>query len=414
MRLCIRRGAHQIGGSCVEVESKGQRLVLDLGLPLDAEESTVDLMPPVPGLREPDDSLLGVLLSHPHLDHYGLLAHVRPDLQVAMGAAGRRILEAAAPWVPNAVVPPRGPDLQNQVAFSWGPFTITPFLVDHSAFDAYAFMVEADGRRVFYSGDFRAHGRKGKLFDRMVAAPPRDLDVLLMEGSSLGRLPMDATFETEAELEGRMAAAFQETEGLALVHASAQNIDRMVTVFRAAKASGRRLVVDLYTAAVLEATGTASIPQSAWPKVALFIPQAQRIQILENERFDLLKRHSPNRIYMTDLAGDPKASVMLFRGLHRPDLERGKALAGARFFYSMWEGYLEQPSGARLTQWTERLGIPFLAMHTSGHAGPADLQRFATALDPKELTPIHSFNPDRYAEFFPRVKTHPDGEWWAV
>ena len=34
MRICIHRGAHQIGGSCVEVESQGQRLLLDLGLPL--------------------------------------------------------------------------------------------------------------------------------------------------------------------------------------------------------------------------------------------------------------------------------------------------------------------------------------------------------------------------------------------
>ena len=43
-----------------------------------------------------------------------------------------------------------------------GPFRITPQLVDHSAFDAYALLVEADGKRVYYSGDFRAHGRKGR------------------------------------------------------------------------------------------------------------------------------------------------------------------------------------------------------------------------------------------------------------
>lgn len=35
MRVCIHRGSKQIGGSCVEVESAGQRLIVDLGLPLD-------------------------------------------------------------------------------------------------------------------------------------------------------------------------------------------------------------------------------------------------------------------------------------------------------------------------------------------------------------------------------------------
>ena len=38
-----------------------------------------------------------------------------------------------------------------------GPFTTVPFLVDHSAYDAYAIMVEADGTRLFYSGDRAAN-----------------------------------------------------------------------------------------------------------------------------------------------------------------------------------------------------------------------------------------------------------------
>ncbi len=40
MRVCIHRGSKQIGGSCVEVESHGQRLLIDLGLPLDAEKNS--------------------------------------------------------------------------------------------------------------------------------------------------------------------------------------------------------------------------------------------------------------------------------------------------------------------------------------------------------------------------------------
>jgi ribonuclease J len=35
MRARIHRGANEIGGSCVELESGGARLVLDIGLPLD-------------------------------------------------------------------------------------------------------------------------------------------------------------------------------------------------------------------------------------------------------------------------------------------------------------------------------------------------------------------------------------------
>jgi ribonuclease J len=388
--------------------------LLDLGLPLDAEENTADLMPAIPGLTEAGEDLLGVLLSHPHLDHYGLLKHARPDLPVAMGAAGRRILEAAAPWVPDSIVPATGPVLVDRQHFAWGPFQITPYLVDHSAFDSYAFLIESDGQRVFYSGDFRAHGRKGKLYDHMISHPPKNLDVLFMEGSSLGRLDLGTTFETEADLEQRLVTEFKTTVELALVYASAQNIDRVVTIFRAAKRSGRRLVIDLYTAAILEATGSSSIPQSDWPQVALFVPQRQRVQIKENARFELLDRHKANRIFAEELAAKASESVLIFRPLHRKDLESADALKGARFFYSMWEGYLKDGSGARLKAWIDAHQIPFTQMHTSGHAGPADLKRFAEALDPKVLVPIHSFKPESYGDLFPRVETHEDGGWWEL
>ena len=65
MRLCIGRGSSQIGGTCLEFEGERQRIVLDVGLPLDAEDSE-DLLPEVPGFREPAPDLLGVLISHAH------------------------------------------------------------------------------------------------------------------------------------------------------------------------------------------------------------------------------------------------------------------------------------------------------------------------------------------------------------
>jgi len=73
------------------------------------------------------------------------------------------------------------------MSISLGPFIITPYLVDHSAYDAYAIQIEADGKKLFYSGDFRGHGRKRKLLDRLVAHPPVKIDTLLMEGTTLSR-----------------------------------------------------------------------------------------------------------------------------------------------------------------------------------------------------------------------------------
>ncbi len=40
-----------------------------------------------------------------------------------------------------------------------GPFTVKPWLTDHSACDAPMLLIEAAGQRIFYSGDFRWHDR---------------------------------------------------------------------------------------------------------------------------------------------------------------------------------------------------------------------------------------------------------------
>jgi ribonuclease J len=415
MRICIHRGSKQIGGSCVEVEDEGQRLLIDLGLPLDAESNDSQHLPAIQALDGNDPSLLGILISHPHLDHFGLLAHISPNIPIGMGADARRILSAAAPFLPNnPPIPSSGWDYQSNQTFGIGPFKITPFLVDHSAYDAYAFLIEAGGKRLFYSGDFRAHGRKSALFYRFIEKPPCNIDALLVEGSSLSRLSSDQRFPSESEIEDQLVQAYSATDGMALIHTSAQNIDRIVSILRACKKTGRRLVIDLYAAAILEATGNQNIPQSDWPDVALYVPQSQRIQIKKNAWFDLLKKHSKNRIFIESLQESPKKSTILFRPLHCSDLEKGNCLEGASYIYSQWEGYWERGTYDKLKDWLEYHNISKQSVHTSGHASPADLKNFVEALAPKKVVPIHSFMPERYADLYTNVEQHHDGEWWKI
>lgn len=415
MQICIHRGSKQIGGSCVEVRSCGKRLLLDLGLPLDAKENSSEYLPEVTGLDGSDADLLGILVSHPHLDHFGLLAHISPEIPVGMGSAARRILAAAAPFLKgNWPEPARGWDYQSGVEFDIGPFRITPFLVDHSAYDSYALLIESDGKRILYSGDFRSHGRKAALIERLTFHPPENIDAMLLEGSSLGRLAHDQRFPTETEVETKLAEAFTAAKGLALVHTSVQNIDRIVTIFRAAKQTGRKLIIDLYAALILEATGNKNIPQSFWGDVALFVPHFQRIQIKKNAWFDQLKRHSANRIFPEHLQKIFRKSVLLFRPLYQSDLQRANCLDKAVYIYSQWEGYWEQGSYDGVKAWLGQHHIAKQSIHTSGHADPQDLQKLVKAIKPRKVVPIHSFNPEIYPELFPDVEAHNDGQWWEI
>ena len=409
MKACIHRGAIQIGGSCVELKADDSRIVIDLGLPLDADHGDPSLLPPID-----QDSLDGVVISHPHLDHFGLLHHIPPHVPVAMGAAARRIIQAAGDFMYGPRPTLSGPDLIDRQEFELGSFRITPYLVDHSAYDAYALLVEADGQSLFYSGDLRDHGRKSTLTGKLMADPPENIGTLLLEGSSLGRLGSSGRFPTEETITSRARELMEETAGLVMVQMSAQNIDRLVSVFKAARGCGRRLVIDLYTAAILEATGNPHIPQSFWEGVNLCVPQKQRIQIKRDQRFALLERHSANRIFPEALGKDPSGFVLLFRPLWMQDLLRARALDKALFIYSQWQGYWDRGDYAQVEVWLKDNGIRMESLHTSGHAAPITLQRLATTLAPRRLVPIHTFERDKYPDLFDNVTIHEDGTWWEV
>lgn len=415
MRVRIHRGAREVGGSCVELEADGQRLVLDVGLPLTVSAGEEAVLPPVPGLTGGDPSLLGVVLSHAHPDHYGLVDRIGADVPVYAGRATARILREAAVFTRAGADLQQTGDLEHERSIRLGPFVLRPYLVDHSAFDAYAVLVEAGGRRLFYSGDIRFHGRKPGTVERLLRLLPADVHVLLMEGTQVGEPRGTRPALSEHDVEERARRIFLETEGMTLCFFSPQNVDRLVSLFRAAKRAGRTFVYDLYAASVARATGRPkTIPQPEWPEVRVYLTKRERQKVIELREFQRVDAVKRARIYEAELARERSRLAMLTRLSMAPELERAGCLDGARAIWSQWEGYLVQPSGERTTEWLAAHWIPLEIVHASGHATVRDLRRLADAFAGSRLVPIHTAHPERFIDAFGRAELHDDGEWWEV
>jgi ribonuclease J len=413
VEICIHRGSDQIGGSCVELRSQGKRLLLDVGLPLDAENGDHATLPGTLDL-ESTDSLAGIAISHPHADHYGLANRLSSEIPVLMGPAAERILRAAAELTPS------GGAFETVVHFSdrepvvLGPFLITPYLMDHSAYDSYALHIESNGEGVFYTGDLRAHGRKGSLFERLLREPPSPVNVLLMEGSTLSRVETNTGFPSESDLESRFVELFRSTRGLPLVWCSGQNIDRIVTIFRACKRAGRQLILDMYAAHILAATKNQNLPQACWDEIRVFLPRSQKMRIIRDQSFEITERYKADRIYSEQLVSAAGRSVMLFRPGMRQELEDAACLADASLIYSMWDGYLRDDNMQPFQEWLKKQKMTMHKCHTSGHASVRDLKRLREAFGEAVVVPIHTQQPELYEETFGNVGMHRDGEWWHV
>ena len=416
VKVRIHRGCHEIGGSCVEVYSQGKRLVLDVGKPLSAGWDEHVTLPAVPGLASGDPSVLGVLISHGHLDHYGLIDQVAPTVPVLCGRAAADVVNAARFFSPGPALSPTA-CFQDRVPMSLGPFTVTPTLVDHSAYDAYALIIDADGRRLCYTGDLRGHGRKASTFERLLVEPPTGVGTLLMEGTHVpGDVPGDTepVMPTEQDVERDMTQTFLDTKATALVLSSAQNVDRLVTVYKAARAAGRTLVMDLYTATVATATGRASIPRPGFPGVGVYLPRRQRTHIVRSGEFARTTQIRPFRVFPEQLRADPKQFVVLTSSSAALELLELGTLDDGVAVWSLWSGYLQEPSGQRLQALLDEHEVPLVEHHTSGHASVTDLRRLVDAVKPERVVPIHTEGAQQYAQHFTGTSAHADGDWWAA
>jgi ribonuclease J len=419
MSVRIHRGAQEIGGSCVEVEYRGSRIVLDVGKPLWAGWDEVVPLPAVPGLADGSDpSLAGVVISHPHLDHYGLIDQVDPRVPIYIGReASLLLVEAEFFSAAGVTIQPTG-YLEDRVPLQIGAFAVTPYLMDHSGFDSYSLLVEAGGHRLFYTGDIRGHGRKARLFDELLADPPLPIDALLCEGTHIHHAAADDVpnepARSEQDVEVSLAQRMGETAGVVSIISSAQNVDRLVTVYRACKRAGRTLVTDLYTASLVHAIGRDTIPQPGFPDYKVYVPNRQRVLVKTSGEFDRMKLVQECRVFPKWLVEHASEVTLLLPSSATAELLRDGVLTDGVVVWSMWPGYLDEPSGQRLMHSLELAGIPFVMDHSSGHASITDLQRLVAALDPGTVVPMHTEGADRYEEFFEHVVPQADGTWWSV
>lgn len=405
MRLTVHRATQTIGGNCIELAEAGSRLILDVGRPLDSPKDASGLLPSSLDLAAPT---AGLLISHPHLDHYGLLPETPPQWPVYSGAMAGRLMALTAGI--HGKVPVRDYRYWNSgKPLQIGPFRVTPLLTDHSAFDAYMLLIEADGKKVLYSGDFRAHGRKASLVQALMRRPPENLDALLLEGTNLGSEKATAT---ESELEHSFCTLFHRTEGRVFVSWSAQNVDRTVTLYRACLRSGRTLVVDLYTAQVLELLAESGrLPRPGLKQLRVVVTRAfvRLYKARGDEAF--VERMAAYGISAKALASDHERWVIMIRPSLLRDFEQKSVRPTAHdaWSFSQWRGYLGQPDGHKLQSWFDSGMAQADHIHTSGHASTADLMSFALAMKAKRLIPIHGMHWDVAGAQFPNVLRLGDG-----
>lgn len=398
MNLTIRRGTNEIGGSCVEISTENTHILIDIGLPLDFDTKKKEQKQ---AIREQAhkwcESIDAIFISHYHQDHHGLLSEVSPTMPIFVTAGTASMFNINAMFLPNKtkvtnlhIIQP-ATKITTTIPIIIGDMKITAFTVDHSAYDACAFLIEADGKRILYSGDIRLHGRKGVLYKNL----PREVDYLILEGTNIEK---EKTSKTEDEIEKEFGELFGENnEKLNFVWCSGQNIDRLTNIFKATRKTRKTLVVDVYVAAALyeihKLSDKIPSPESHGIKVWYTKP----IKYKDGEtNYSLL--FPKQRIRPLEIRNNQGKYVVVMRPSMLKDIRQNLKVLKANVITSMWEGY--EKNSTDFFEWVDVQGYDKKHIHTSGHADIKSLKMIADYINPKEIIPIHTQKKDYFNVVF--------------
>lgn len=397
MKITVHRGTDQIGGCVTEYESNDWKLFVDYGEQLPGAP-TSDKALEIEGLTYGDLRKSALLITHYHGDHIGKIADLPPEVPIFMGKISKEIAQELSEHLSSVdkksrTMTERLDSVKTFVAgeqFSFGEFSIMPIVIDHSAFDAYAFRIEAKKLTVFHTGDFRTHGfRSGKL-PKVIEKYVGEVDYVVCEATNVNRPA--STPKSEPELQKEFESKFRDSRHN-VIYLSSTNIDRLFGLYHAALKAHLPFYVDAYQKRIMDIVAGRD---KIWGKSRLYkyvegrgpiVLQRDGAEFRVTDKFrDFLEEHGFVLIARANDRFDK-----LLSNIHKN---------GRKTFLSMWNGYLDRSKAAYNPALAQSIGTEYEYLHTSGHCDMVSLDRLLDLLKPKAIIPIHTDNPRCFADLF--------------
>ncbi|MCC2112042.1 MAG: ribonuclease J, partial [Hyphomicrobiales bacterium] len=359
-------------------------LMVDCGVAFaDESQPGVDLlMADIRFIEEERDSLLGIVLTHAHEDHYGAVGYLWPRLRVpvyatAFTAALMEAKQLSEPGAPKIPVKPARPGKP----LSIGPFTVEYVPVAHSIPEAHSLVIRTDAGTALHTGDWKidADPVVGAVTDaEKFRAIGRDgIDALICDSTNVLREGVSAS---EGEVAKVLDELIAKAPARVAVTTFSSNVARIRSVAVAAKKAKREVVV----------VGRA---------IARVVDVARELGLLDGidpfrdeEAFAYLPRNKVVAL-CTGSQGEARAALARIASGDHPRVELA---SGDQVIFSSRtipgnERAVNAVVNGLISQGIEVITDRDHLVHASGHPRRGEVEQMYDWVRPRAVVPVHGY-----------------------
>jgi len=437
VNLTFYGGVGEIGGNKILIEDRSSRFFLDFGKNYSKESSFFDfpllqprqekhlvatgILPNLPGFYKQDQgsqNIQGILLSHPHSDHWDYVRFVKDSVPLGCSLACKEVIiarERSSRLGPSSEyyvsqLTSKGPKtfktfdvFYERKSSNFAGVNFEAYEVDHSIPGCCGFVFHTSSGSLVYTGDLRFSGPRSHLsLEFMEAARDSDPIGLIIEGTNIA----EANISSENEVRNKANDVIQNSPGLIMVGCAGADIDRLQTLFDVAKANGRTIAITMKQAFMIDALRVAGQPifDVADKNVVIFQKEKMTLQQYEKK----IEGKYTNRID-SSYVNSHQGNLVLILGFYEfNELVGIEPVPGSIYLLSQSEPFNEEMElqFAKLKNWLTLYGVPLYQAHSSGHAKPQELRKFISEVAPRNVYLIHTEKPELYRTYISDLKSN--------